>query len=249
MDLYSDQLFFKRLQEGEYHAYKLMYEDTVSLLRAFAKKTTRNRCPTDELEDIITETYIAMFKTGPSVCSYQHYRRSLYVFCKNRCIDWFRLYRNDKRQLGKYLEYDICWLDDLREKAGEPKLKDDVIEKVHKHIKMLPERTRKAVMMAYVEGKTRREIVDIMGGAPQTINNLISEGVRVLQKYLLGKYKKRKNRPDNVVVNHDHHRIYDHEQIVKDKACGLTYHQIMKKHGCGSTSTIHSILKNANKIR
>lgn len=135
----------------------------------------------DEVEDIVQSVMADVWNSGKihETEKPEHYvLRSI----KFKCIDYQR-----KAIVKRKHEAEVIHLNDSYEEDEENN-EDYLISLMQEAIEQLPEKTQEVFKMAKQDGKSYKEIAEVMGISPKTVENQMTRAFKHLRE-ALGKYK------------------------------------------------------------
>lgn len=140
-----------------------------------------------EPEDLIQEGMIGLLEAlvrydparGTQFSTYAH------VWIRKRMFDWTQD-RGATIRIPKYLRKhrsppETVMIDDLRyEPAAEPIKVEESLE-LARLLGMLPARTRRAIVLTYLEGRSQREVGRLLGLTGEAVRQIVNKGIAHLQ--------------------------------------------------------------------
>ncbi len=124
----------------------------------------------DDVQDLAQEIFIKVWRNAAKFKGKSKFSTWLYRITANHCINYRR--KNRRQHLS---------LDELTEKGRTPeslKVESDPeqrrnVELVRKAVDELPDRQRMALVLAHFEGRSYKEIAEIMGISTSAVESLI----------------------------------------------------------------------------
>ncbi|KPK62778.1 hypothetical protein AMJ83_09860 [candidate division WOR_3 bacterium SM23_42] len=163
----SDELLIKQVGQGDEHAFERLvhkYEQAVfnTIYRYIGNQ--------DDVEDLAQEIFIKVWRNAKKFKGKSKFSTWLYRITANHCLNYRR-----KRKHGSIS------LDELTEHGKTPnalKVEPDWeqkrrVESVRKAVDELPERQRMALVLAQYEGRSYKEIAEIMKVSLSSVESLI----------------------------------------------------------------------------
>ena len=135
----------------------------------------------DEVEDIVQSVMVDVWNSGQihETEKPEHYvLRSI----KFKCIDYQR-----KAIVKRKHETEVIHLNDSVDVDDENN-EDYLISLMREAIEQLPEKTQEVFKMAKQDGKSYKDIAEVMGISPKTVENQMTRAFKHLRE-ALGKYK------------------------------------------------------------
>lgn len=182
--LLDNKEYFIRLKSGDQDAFKRMYIDTIGLLISIVVAITKHKMLRDEVEDVVANSYCYVFENMHLWRDYHHIRSALVVHSKHRSIDW---YRHHTRFVAERNDYIYRVIDEVEMPNEEMIDKGDRLQSVVDHIKKLPPRRREVLQCLLLDGMNILEVANKFGLSPQTVRNVKTKAIRMLQKKFTGK--------------------------------------------------------------
>lgn len=123
-----------------------------------------------EVEDIVMDVFIAFDES-----KYPHVRPSLYIFVKQRCLDYLKTQKR-RNQIERSISF--------TESIEFSMLESDVVRDVSLYLDKLSPESRKVIEMYYIENKRCTQIAKELAKPASTIRSLKRWGVNSLIKLL-----------------------------------------------------------------
>ncbi|OYD14412.1 hypothetical protein CH333_08010 [candidate division WOR-3 bacterium JGI_Cruoil_03_44_89] len=139
----------------------------------------------DEVEDVAQEVFIKVWRHAKSFKGKSKFSTWLYRIVVNQCLNYRGRHKEKPASLDEIMEHGRT-PDSLKVEIGDeekPKI-------VRRAIDELPERQRIALVLSRFEGKSYREIAQIMGVSLSSVESLIFRARAILKKKLLPLRKK-----------------------------------------------------------
>lgn len=163
----NDELLIKQVGEGDEHAFERLvhkYEQAVfnTIYRYIGYR--------DDVEDLAQEIFIKVWRNASKFKGKSKFSTWLYRITANHCFNYRRKHKRGNVSL-----------DELAERGKTPealKVEPDWeqkrrVESVRKAVNALPERQRMALVLAQYEGRSYKEIADIMKVSVSSVESLI----------------------------------------------------------------------------
>lgn len=132
-------------------------------------------------DDIVQDVFVALLDRLPALDDHHHLDGWLYRVTTNRCL---RKLRRDR-----FLRHDIMrWLRATGPRE-DPSVEGRVfarhdLERTRKMLATLPPRERVVVCMCHLDGKSQREVCEILGLSKGYVSKLLARGVARLEEAL-----------------------------------------------------------------
>ncbi|MDG2303931.1 MAG: sigma-70 family RNA polymerase sigma factor [Candidatus Binatia bacterium] len=178
-----DAALMARVREGDWEAYRQLYEKHLDPIVRYAAKFTGNRARAEELaQDIFLQVYRARERWEPRA----RFTTWLYTIAHNLCLNEVR--RFDYRgRVGPLENADGEPMDlpDRKALAGEELVSGhEFEERLHTLMGELPENQRTALLLSRVEDLRYEEIGAVLGCTEQAVKSLVFRATRRLKEGL-----------------------------------------------------------------
>ncbi|PTN05303.1 RNA polymerase sigma-70 factor (ECF subfamily) [Mangrovibacterium marinum] len=169
----------RRLQQGDLHAFDLVYKLYSQRLYGFAYSILKNH---EDAKEIVQETFLKLWKNRKQLRSDQSPKAFLFKISYNISIDLIRRrLKNDQ-----YLEYLKGHFSDNDEAAENIADYNELSDALKKIIAEFPEQRQRIFRMSREEGLSHAEIADKLGITPKTVENHINLALKTMRKKLSG---------------------------------------------------------------
>ena len=173
----DDKILVERLQKGDVEAFDLIYEKYSGKLFAFGLKYLKSR---EESEELVQSIFLKLWENHKTLEKESSFKSYLFTIAYNNICNLFRkrCYRqkfiDDAIAENPLSSFDIVDSIDYR----------SIFEQVQNLINKLPERQKTIFMKSREEGKSSKEIAEELGLSPGTIDNYISESLKLIRSGL-----------------------------------------------------------------
>ncbi|WP_104383011.1 RNA polymerase sigma factor [Sphingobacterium sp. HMA12] len=175
--LTNEKDLLQRLIDGDHAAFEIIYHHYKQQLAVnFIKLLKDDDLATDALQDLFTRVW----NNRASIDAKQSFKAYLYRIAKNLVIDFYRKAAHDKT-LHDLLLRATDWYSPIEEqliKKENKEIFDSLLDK-------LPPQQRRAFELHKLKGKSYKEIADIMGITPTTINKHIYQASQSIKEQVL----------------------------------------------------------------
>jgi RNA polymerase sigma-70 factor (ECF subfamily) len=137
----------------------------------------------DDVPDLAQEIFIKVWRNASKFKGKSRFSTWLYRIVANHCINYRRRRRKDHISLDELTEKGITPESLKVEPDWETRSK---VEKVRKAVDELPDRQRMALVFSQFEGKTYKEIAEIMEVSISSVESLIFRARSSLRQKLAG---------------------------------------------------------------
>jgi RNA polymerase sigma-70 factor (family 1) len=176
MNVYAtDMEILQALKKGDAHAFDHVYSLYFKPLCYFAEKITGDGL---NAEDIATESFVKLLQKNPDFETLHHLKSFLYTSTRNACYDQLRMQQKRHVQTHSELGYLAEKSEDETEHAI---IMAEVLQAIYTAIERLPNKYKRVVKLALIEGLNNDEIAVETGMAYQTVRNHKSEGIKLLR--------------------------------------------------------------------
>jgi len=138
-----------------------------------------------DTSDILQETFINAYQNLSKLKDKGKFSLWLFQIAKNLCIDWLRKRHDDLIALEDEISENCLYLPPA---PDEILMDQELYEQVMKAISSLPEYSRKAVEMFYLDGKSYSEIQSELGITKGTLGRWLHEARAILLKSMKEAY-------------------------------------------------------------
>ena len=120
-----------------------------------ALRITLNR---EDAEDIVQETLISVWRETQQHADISNMEAFALTICRNKSIDLLEL----KEQQNISFDEQLHDLEDNAPSPYEQLVDDEQMRQLHRQLNELPEKQRTAIQLRDIEGRSYREIADVM---------------------------------------------------------------------------------------
>lgn len=136
-----------------------------------------------EAEDIVADVFYKVWERRAEFESAAHLKSSLYVSCRNTCLNYLR---NLKRKTTVQQEY-FKQLEGAEETVLYEVIETDYLEILNREIERLPDKMKEIFKLVYFDGKKSVEISLALGISVKTVRNQKAKAVELLRTAMLKK--------------------------------------------------------------
>jgi RNA polymerase sigma-70 factor (family 1) len=173
----DDSELVEKLQKGDVEAFDIIYDKYSKKLYAFGLKYLGS---TAEAEELVQSVFLKLWENYKTLKKESSFKSFIFTIAYNDICKLFR-----KRNYHKKFISDTLY--ECSESSSEIEEKIDyqsVLERVEQIIDKLPERQRTIFLKSRKEGKSTKEIAEEVGLSPGTIDNYISESLKLIRNHL-----------------------------------------------------------------
>ncbi|MEH6656532.1 RNA polymerase sigma factor [Leeuwenhoekiella marinoflava] len=178
--LSEDRHLFKRISQNEYKALDLLFNKYYDPLCGFGNLFEKDQMI---IEEQVSDVFMLLWNKREALTEIENPKSYIYVIAKNLLI------KKNKYVKNKH------YLDDKKENQlvlkAHPSFEEEVIDQEHQLayqkaiaqiLKEIPKKSREIFEMSRVEGLKYKEISEIMGISPRTVENHIATALRLISK-------------------------------------------------------------------
>ncbi|RZM19524.1 MAG: RNA polymerase sigma-70 factor [Pedobacter sp.] len=136
-----------------------------------------------EAEDIVAQVFYGAWERRTSFENEQHLKSSLYVSCRNACLNFLR---NQQRKSAAQEAY-FHQLEAADDTVLYEVIEADYLEILNTEIEQLPEKMKEIFKLIYFDGKKSVEIALALGLSVKTVRNQKAKAVEILRTAILKK--------------------------------------------------------------
>jgi RNA polymerase sigma-70 factor (ECF subfamily) len=136
------------------------------------------------IDDVVQETYIRAYRSLVKNKFKEESKLSswLYTIARNESIRMNKKLKAGEKRREKYVERNIQYLDNTEEGNIEEKIeKDDLIEKLNKAVKKLPDKYENVIDL-YLKGFNEKEIAQFLSISQGTVKSRVHRGKEKLKE-------------------------------------------------------------------
>lgn len=168
--------FISAIAKGDPQKFRLLMEFTSDELLGFAMGIVKNK---ETAEEIVSDVFVTIWMKRKGLAQIKNLKPYLFICVKNGCISHFRKAKNDK----------IVYLDEIKdyhfakmENSDNEVIDDKALDQIYAAIDELPPKCKMAFSLAKINGLKHKEIAEIMGVSPKTVNNhLVSALKKIIE--------------------------------------------------------------------
>jgi len=173
----DDKELVERLQKGDVEAFDLIYLKYSGKLYSFGLKYLRS---TEESEELVQTVFLKVWENHALLKKSCSFKSFLFTIAYHDICNIFRKGLYQKRFVDSALSVGGQISSEVEDNIDCQSLRGLVQEIVA----TLPEKQRMVFIKSRREGKSTKEIADEVGLSPGTVDNYISEALRVIRGHL-----------------------------------------------------------------
>lgn len=181
----NENIWLKKLKNGDRKAFEVVFEHYKNYLYLFIRKALPSE---EDPEGIVQEVFISLWLNRESLDENKPLKPYLFTIAKNQIYDHLRKIYSKRKYLDSLLS-------DYAANSGTAGNESDYWEFEHylsEKINHLPERRREIFKLSKLEGKSYREIADMLKISENTVdmqmrsaNSVISQAIKQYLAYLV----------------------------------------------------------------
>lgn len=171
-----DNLYWNKIKSGDRQAFRLIFDKYYSSLCIYANSVTKDL---ELSQDIVSDCFVRIWERKENIqinTSLKHY---LIFSVRNAIYSYLRSPESRKIDINTIIErLDNSPVDeyDLEKEAS--------LQRISRLIEKLPKQQKRILELAAYNGKTYKEIAEILGISVNTVNTQISRAYRFLRDRL-----------------------------------------------------------------
>ena len=165
-----------RAQGGDAQAYKRLLREVTPFLRNFLMRRLFNK---ENVEDIVQEVLMAVHAVRHTYRPEQPFERWLYGIARHKVLDAMR--RHYRRDVNEILDETGETFSFLVANKGD----EGVVQDIHKALAQLPERQRKVITMAKIEGHSLAEVAKAMDMSEAAVKVTVHRAYKTMKLWLV----------------------------------------------------------------
>lgn len=181
-EINNDVQLAAAFKSGDTAALNLLWKNNYKALVYFADQLVRNNLLS---EDIVSETFVKLWKLRENFESVPGIRSFLYVSVRNTCYDHLR-----SQEIHTRIHKEILYTSDYTAEMNRDDydmMYAEYIQQLYVQVRELPERCREIFNLYFFERRTTKEIAALLNISEQTVRNQKTKAVAMLKSALLKK--------------------------------------------------------------
>lgn len=175
-----DSRWTERIQKGDEQAFEELFREHYSELCGFAADYLSS---VDRARDVVQDTFLEIWRRRGDIKIKSSIKSYLYQSVRNRALNEIRKLKTK----SEYLEAVKSETEGREKRTAINKIEmSKLSDEVNEAISELPERRRMAFLLHRRHGFTYKEVAQIMGIAPKTVENQIGRALKSLRSQLEG---------------------------------------------------------------
>jgi RNA polymerase sigma-70 factor (ECF subfamily) len=175
--LTSDNELIERLQKGDIEAFDQIYDRYSLKLYSFGLKYLRSD---DEAEELVQSVFLKIWENYKFLKKESSFKSYIFTIAYNEICRLFR----KRRYQQKYIDNSL-----INNSLNTSEIEDGInyqtiLNLVQEIVDKLPEKQKIIFVKSRIEGKATKEIAQELGLAPGTVDNYISEILKIIRNSL-----------------------------------------------------------------
>jgi RNA polymerase sigma-70 factor (ECF subfamily) len=165
-----------RLKAGDERAFKILYDQYKFRLAGNLYKLLKSD---DLVKETLQELFFKIWEGREQINPEKSFKSYLFRIGENLVNDYFRKVAKDKRLLAKMMASGS----ELYMHIEEDMFTRENAETIQKAIDLMPPQRRMVFTLCKIEGKSYKEVEEIMGISPKTISSHMLQANKFLRQY------------------------------------------------------------------
>jgi RNA polymerase sigma-70 factor (family 1) len=162
MKLVNDVELLAALKRGEDEAFDQLFRFYFASLSFFAFQITRR---VDVAEDITQDCFLKLWRLRDTLSAVTELRAYLYSSVRNQCMEWL------KKQRQQELKIEGMTIAEVDDSTEQHIIRAETVREIHRVVQLLPPRMREVFTLYYLEGKSTREISQLLQTSIETVRH------------------------------------------------------------------------------
>jgi RNA polymerase sigma-70 factor (family 1) len=172
--LHTDEQVIDAFRRGEEQAFDQLYRRFSSRLVLFSYKILDNR---QDAEDVVQECFMRLWTQRKTLASIDAVKSYLYTAVKNASLN-FKRKKSTQAKREETLKQQKKG-DELN--AEQLIVMSETMQQIYDRIAELPARMQEVFKLYYIEGKSYKEIGQLLNTDPETVRNQRGKALRVIR--------------------------------------------------------------------
>ena len=173
----NEEHLISQVKSGNAIAFNTLFELFAPKLFGFALKYLKSE---EEAEELVQEVFVKVWERRKSLRSGHSFKSYLFTIALNQIRKYFR-----KRAASlKYLAQIEGQRLSVENKTEEAIDYHAILRRIDEIISDFPERKKTIFLKSRIDGKTSKEIAEELNISPGTVDNQISDSLKILRKVL-----------------------------------------------------------------
>jgi RNA polymerase sigma-70 factor (ECF subfamily) len=178
----------QHLKKGEPEAFKNLFRLLYPRMKGYCKLFISND---SEVEDIIQESFIALWEKRKSIDPEKSIESFLFVILRNRCLNVLKANKMEQGRIDvedlKVAELQYLYQLDFSG-AEEKSLEEMLVESLKEAVDQLPPKMKKVFVLCKLEGKNQKEVANELEISLKMVEKHIAKAKHQIREKLLKEY-------------------------------------------------------------
>ncbi|MGO4878492.1 RNA polymerase sigma factor [Pedobacter psychrotolerans] len=175
-DRIDEQALLLQLKNGDQRAFEILYNRYKFRIAGNLFKLLKSD---DLVKEILQELFFKIWEVRAQIDPEKSFKSYLFRIAENLVYDYFRKVAKDKRLLAKM----VASSSELYLHIEEDMLNKEEAQKLQQAINMMPIQRKMVFTLCKLEGKSYKEVEEIMGINAKTISSHMLQANRFLRAY------------------------------------------------------------------
>jgi len=180
MDEHIDTGVFKKINEGDFDAFRILFERYYNCLCNFASGYLKDDF---DCEDIVQEVYVKIWEDRNKIRISSSIKSYLYTAVKNACLNRIKAEAIRLGHTAAYLKNEDDWVIDS-DQIEQQEFRNDLWQCIEK----LPPRCKEVFIQSRFEGVRQQELALAMKISVKTVKAQIGKALKFIKDCLRGSY-------------------------------------------------------------
>jgi len=172
----DEKVLLLRLKNGDERAFEILYNNYKVRIAGNLFKLLKSD---DLVKEILQELFVKIWEVRTQIDPEKSFKSYLFRIAENLVHDYFRKVAKDKRLLNKI----VASSSELYLHIEEDMLTKEDAQKLHEAINLMPPQRKMVFTLCKLEGKSYKEVEEIMGINVKTISSHMLQANRFLRTY------------------------------------------------------------------
>ncbi|GGH32808.1 sigma-70 family RNA polymerase sigma factor [Sphingobacterium alkalisoli] len=172
----DEKFLLLRLKNSDERAFEILYNNYKVRIAGNLFKLLKSD---DLVKEILQELFVKIWEVRTQIDPEKSFKSYLFRIAENLVHDYFRKVAKDKRLLNKI----VASSSELYLHIEEDMLTKEDAQKLHEAINLMPPQRKMVFTLCKLEGKSYKEVEEIMGINVKTISSHMLQANRFLRTY------------------------------------------------------------------
>ncbi len=165
-----------QLKKGDEHAFEILYNNYKSRIAGNLFKLLKSD---DLVKEVLQELFFKVWEARAQIDPEKSFKSYLFRIAENLVHDYFRKMAKDKRLLAKI----VASSSELYLHIEQDMVSKEDIQRLQQAIDLMPPQRKMVYTLCKLEGKSYKEVEDILGINAKTISSHMLQANRFLRAY------------------------------------------------------------------